>query len=213
MTPVFASFPKELAIDAASAPQNADGTSLLHFGQAWFSELEKEFRPGTVRIGRKENLLQIEAILKDDFPFTRATASHQLLWQLGDVFEVFLQAPNRVGYHEFHVAPGGQTLQLYFPEENYIKNHPEISIEDTIIKEPLFTSHVEIVSGGWNIGMVIPLDRLWGSSSFLSEEGYARISFGRYDYPASQTAPVCSSTSPHQKSYFHRLHEWTLLRF
>jgi len=212
MTPVCASFPKELDIDSASAPTNATGTSLLHLAQPWLPKPEKEFRPGTVRIGRKENLLQIEAILKDDFPFTRATASHQLLWQLGDVFEVFLQAPNRVGYHEFHLAPGGQTLQLYFPEENYIKTHPEISIEDTIIKEPLFTSHVEIVSGGWNIGMVIPLDRLWGTASVLSE-GYARISFGRYDYPASQTAPVCSSTSPHQKSNFHRVHEWTHLRF
>jgi len=184
---------------------------ILRFRQAWRAEVEEAFRPGIVRLGRERDSLQVDAILEDDSPVNRATADHQRLHQLGDVFEIFLQGPGRADYHEFHLAPNGFIWQLHFPEEGYLKNHPEASLEDLVVREPLFSHRVAAVEGGWRIWATVPLGRLWGEN-FRDAGTEAKISFGRYDYTGAKGEPVISSTSPHQQPYFHRLHEWTPIR-
>jgi len=184
----------------------------LDFAQSWEKKLETDFRPGRVYLSRSGDLLHIRAELIDDDVFTRATGNNQRLWQLGDAFEIFIQSPERDDYHELHVSPQGHTLQLHFPDSDFLRNNPGSPLEERMIDQPLFSHRVEIQEAGWNIHVDLPLPTLWPGTNLDCKE-VGRISFGRYDYSRDRVSPVLSATSPFTQLSFHRVHEWTPICF
>src|ERR1051326_2605619 len=61
-------------------------------GQAWLTTTEPEFAGAIVRTGWRDDSLFVLAELTDGDIFTRATGHNQRFWELGDTFEMFLQA-------------------------------------------------------------------------------------------------------------------------
>ena len=105
-----------LAADNLEAVRAAfQGTNSQVLQQAWLAKPEEDFTPGIVRVGWRGNSLLVFAELEDANIFTHATADNQRMWELGDTFEMFLQAADSPGYAEFHVTPNNFHLQLRFP--------------------------------------------------------------------------------------------------
>ncbi len=85
------------------------------FGQSWVERPSRGFRKGTVRIGWQGDRLFYLADLDDRELFTKATRRNQNLWELGDVLEIFAGVHGNPGYIEYHTAPNGVILQLFWP--------------------------------------------------------------------------------------------------
>jgi hypothetical protein len=156
----------------------------------------EEFRTGFVRLAWREGALYVHADLDDDDPRSEATGDHQLMWKLGDVFEMFLRDLSEERYRELHVTPNGHRFQLSFPR-------PGMSYRECIVYEPLFDFRVIHRAGGWQVAARVPwpVDRP------------ALFSFSRYDCPRGLESPVLSSTSAHALPSFHRQEEWTRIEF
>ena len=183
----------------------------FEYGQAWLSEQETGFRPGNVRIGWQQDDLLVLAELSDDDIYSNATGPNQWLWDLGDVFEIFLQGESGGdSYVELHVAPTNHTLQLGWPDAKALSlvRNQEASLESYIIPGQAFQSRVwtEARNDRWYVLATIPfalIDATPGSR--------IAISLSRYDYTRGNPNPVISSTSPHALPCFHRQHEWRAL--
>lgn len=160
-----------------------------------------EFRNGSVRLAWRGDALYVFADLDDDDPRSGATGDHQRMWELGDVFEMFLRDLSEERYHELHVTPNGYRLQLAFPRSG-------VSYRECFVREPLFDFRVTPRPGGWQVAARVP----WPVGS--SPEGrQALVSFSRYDCPLGLESPVLSSTSPHPVPNYHRQEEWTRIEF
>ena len=88
----------------------------IPFRQAWLETPERDFVPGSVRTGWREDSLLVLADLFDVDVFTRAERHNERFWELGDTFEMFLQPAGSQAYVELHVAPNSLRLQLRFRE-------------------------------------------------------------------------------------------------
>jgi hypothetical protein len=163
-------------------------------GQAWLPAPDPAFRPGSVRCGRSGDSLLVLSELDDEDVFTGVTGPNQRFWELGDTFEMFLEAEKPSAYVELHVAPGNQRLQLRIPL-------PRTSAApESLMTAPRFGSRVWTEPGRWIVGASIPFSTIGGAP--------ARYSFSRYDYTRGDPRPVHSSTSPHAALDFHRREEW-----
>ena len=207
--PLLAPFEESDWESVATAFEHAPSLAL---GQAWREKPEENFRPGTVRIGWQPDALVILAHLQDDALFTAATGDNQLLWSLGDVFEIFLRDLEREEYLELHITPKGHRLQLRFPGSQAIQDlrSGQNTLKDYMIDAPIFDFSIRTVSGGWAIRARVPLASLGIPGERKS--GMALLaSFGRSDYADEKSPPVLSSTSAHEELNYHRQQEWTRL--
>lgn len=171
----------------------------LAFRQAWRAEAEADFRAGTARLGWRAGGFCVLASLDDGQIFTRATADHQRLWQLGDVLEVFLKDRTREDYWELHVAPTGHRLQLHFASAE------QHDFDRSLVFEPVFFPRVRVRPGGWDVYAEAK------TGPFTAGQELS-VSVSRYDYRDAEAPPVLSSTSAHRKVNYHRLHEWAEIR-
>lgn len=176
------------------------GAPALPFLQGWRETPESDFRGGEVRLGWTAEGLWVFARMQDDCLFTRATADNQKMWALGDVFEIFVRDMAGEEYFELHTTPNGYRLQLRFASERVF---PEIKarrrkLEEMMVREPLFRSHVRTVEGGWEV--LACVTAIKGRT--------LRASFSRYDYSVADAAPVLSSTSAHREIHFHGQEAW-----
>jgi hypothetical protein len=173
--------------------------------QAWLEAPEADFLAAAIRVGWTPTSLLVRADLPDRDIFTQATESNQRMWELGDVFEIFLQAADRSEYVELHVTPPNLRLQLYFQSAG----KPATRLDDGA-----FASRVKIDSENqrWTVYAEIPARLVSGRDSIHAEESW-HFSFSRYDASRDGQRPVLSSTSPHQVLNFHRVHEWGSLVF
>jgi hypothetical protein len=173
--------------------------------QGWRDEPEPGFKPATVRTGWSPEALLIFAELDDLDIFNRSTRLNERAWELGDVFEIFLQAEGEQGYVEFHVTPENQRVQLCFagPCE---RGHP--------IEGDAFRSRVWVRPElqKWAVYAEVFAPSVTCRPGSLEGRRW-RFSFSRYDYTRGRVAPVLSSSSPHRELSFHRLHEWGSLSF
>ena len=184
----------------------------LFLGQAWLPSPQETFRQGIVHLGWRETRLIVAASLDDDIIFTQATADNQRLWELGDVFEIFLRDAEREGYLELHIAPGDKRLQLQFPSrQTVIDLRSGLGrLEDFIVKESLFDFRTRKAAGRWKLIALIPASSLGLKVASLKGRTVF-ASFSRYDYGSDGGPAVLSSTSPHAKPDFHRQGDWTRL--
>lgn len=182
----------------------------LPFAQHWRSELEPRFRAGTVRLGWQGDRFLVFADLNDDHVTTRAIRRNEMLYTLGDVFEIFTGVKGNAAYIEYHFSPNDLILQLAFPAADSIRSGAGIETFLKIENESAYK--VRNVPGGWQIFAVISKNCLPGADGSLRGQEWD-VNFGRYDYGEEGTPPVLSSTSPLTVAGFHRRDEWRSIRF
>lgn len=179
----------------------------LELGQPWFAEPETDFQPGTVWLGVAGEDLLVYAELRDDAPANRAVSWNEATWMTGDVLELFFQAEGRPGYHEFHVTPENQRLQLFFPSSAAF--HEKRGHRHWAISESRFDSlaRVNAAGDGWRVLMRIPLALVLDRPREDDARGF-RFLFSRYDYQAGRPKPVTSATARMSRPDFHHIPEW-----
>ncbi|MCF3650497.1 hypothetical protein [Synoicihabitans lomoniglobus] len=195
-----------------SSPDPPARAATFKLRQAWRPSPEAAFRPGAAWVAASADALHIWAALLDEHPRTQATHDHTPLWELGDVFEIFLQLGDGPVYHEFHIAPNGCTLQLRFPDAHWPR---AAGIDPWVQRSPGFEATVDTRPGRgiWNVRARIPLSLLTGETTgALAWPHHGRIAFGRYDYD-DHGQPCCSHSARLTQCDFHRLHEWTPVTF
>ncbi len=180
--------------------------------QSWLPQRSPTFRPGYVRLGVNGDDLVAHAVLRDDRPNNRAVQWNERTWETGDVLEVFFQAEGWQGYHEFHVTPENQRLQLVFPRKDAFRmSRPwgawaiqESCFESAVVINAPLTHwqavvrlKLPLVLGGTGEGAAVP-----GSRKF-------RFTFSRYDYQPGQAGPITSATAPLTSGDFHNADEWS----
>jgi len=168
----------------------------------YLSGPRERFLSGIAFLGWNEGHLFVAASLQDTDLGSRAISDSLHLWELGDVFEIFLRGNQEPYYVELHISPSGHRLQLQIPSG--VQPRPAVG-ECLVDDEPLFDFQSRHVEGLWEIVAVIPF-------AAATAEGKARVSLSRYD-AGPDRAPVLSSTSRHAEVNFHRQHEWTSLIF
>lgn len=186
---------------------------VLHLGQAWRSRTEPRFRPGEIRIGWNRNRLLVLAEMEDSHVGTQADRDQLRLWELGDVFEMFLADVRSPRYVELHVAPNGCRLQLRFPDSRAVTRirAGTRTLSDYLEPAPHFEGVAERTARGWAVSASIPATALLPHGTPLEGRKW-RVSFSRYD-ASPRSLPVLSSTSPHRILNFHRRRDWLPIRF
>lgn len=181
-------------------------------GQGWNVAPDERLRPGVVRLAWEPEALWVRAELNDDEICSRATSDSQHLWELGDVFEMFLQGEGRDDYAEMHVSPGGFRMQLALDGTKFRRlESDECRVEDFLVVPPRFDAEARQETGGWTVearipaGEVDPKGRIDAGDRWLG-------SFCRYDV-GCEGRPVLSSTSLHRVCRFHRRQEWRTICF
>ncbi len=197
------------AVSAAFADAPA-----LRMQQGWLDKPDVAFLPGRVRIGWRDDFFLLFGEMTHDRLTTSAIEDNQLLCNLGDVFEIFLQDPGCERYLELHVAPNGKRLQLLWPDAASIRlvGNRELSLDGFKVHPLIFDFSQWSEGNTWCICASVP------SSAFLPfgtslESRIWKASFCRYDYSSAEKTPILSSTSPHTERCFHRQQEWTEVLF
>jgi hypothetical protein len=173
--------------------------------QGWMETPQPGFLPAEIRVGWTSSRLVVLAEIPDQDIFTLATGPNQRTWELGDVFEIFLQAEDRSDYVELHVTPPNFRLQLHIES----LGKPATQLDDGV-----FSSQVEIDAANqrWTVYAEVPASLVSGRDHIRPGESW-RFSFSRYDASRNGRPLVLSSTSPHQAVNFHRTHEWGKITF
>ncbi|MFM8831356.1 MAG: hypothetical protein ACKOHM_10190 [Spartobacteria bacterium] len=173
--------------------------------QGWLETPQSGFLPAEIRIAWTPSRLVVRAEIPDRDIFTLATGPNQRTWELGDVFEIFLQAEDRSDYVELHVTPPNFRLQLHIESPG----KPATQLDDGV-----FSSQVEIDAANqrWIVSAEVPASLVSGRDHIRPGESW-RFSFSRYDASRDGHPLVLSSTSPHQAVNFHRTHEWGKITF
>jgi len=173
-----------------------------------------DFSTGTVRIVCCPEALLVRADLRDGEVFTRATGDSQYFWEMGDVFEIFLEADGAGYYTEMHVAPGNHRMHMRIRPEDYLSMKAGVlTPADLMVRPPEFESRCEVVPGGWVVEAVVPVEAVQPCGK-ISGDSRWRASFCRYDAGSDGLVPVLSSTSCHQgKINFHARADWRTLCF
>jgi len=181
--------------------------------QSWRPRPQAAFAPAVVSLGWRGNSLLVFAELTDRDIFTHAKKPNQRMWELGDVFEIFLCPVRQAAYYEFHVTPNNQWLQLRFGDSSVVKKLQKTNdFTSCVITKKVFHSWVWLrrKEQKWFVYAEIPATVI---CEHKSKRGPWLFSFGRYDYTRDRKAPVISSTSPHTKPNFHARHEWEKMQF
>jgi hypothetical protein len=160
-----------------------DRAPALVLGQTWLVSPQENFRAGVARLGWQAKIF-LSATLEDDRIFTGATADNQRLWELGDVFEIFLKEKSREDYLELHVAPCGCRSQLHFPREQALLDLRKGigRVEDFAVNDALFDFRVRTEVGRWEVFAQIPVSSLGLQLTTLKGRAVFASS-SRYEYP------------------------------
>ncbi len=172
--------------------------------QSWRSEPEPEFRPAAAWLAATSDAFLIWAALQDSHPRTTATADHQHLWLMGDVFEIFLQPAGAVAYSEFQIAPTGHVLHLHYPHGG---RAPDGNITPFIRRPHGLDVKVQTRRGRgiWNVRVRLPFAALNFPPQPVAQAWH--ISFARYDY-RDDGIPCYACSSPLTEPDFHRKEAW-----
>lgn len=180
----------------------------LSLARSWSDAVEPAFRPGEVHVRWTHEALLVDALLVDGCVFTIAESDNDRLWELGDLFEIFLRVEGRPDYTELHIAPGNIRLHLALPGPRGYRTPlgPPVPFEEMLVWPVGFESSTALRETGWSAHAVIPA-RVLGKEAFLPGDRL-HVSFCRYDATPGRP-PVLSSTTSHPVMDFHRLDEWT----
>ena len=178
--------------------------------QTWQSEVSPGFAPASVRVGHRDDCLLVLAELTDQDVFTHASSANQRLWELGDVFEIYLRPADQTAYFQMDIAPNNQRTQLQIPGVEALRRAQTANeFADLVQPGPGVHSAIWLMPAHekWFVYAAIPARLVCGRATLNAEKQW-RFSFARYDYTRGQLEPVISSTSSHTQANFHRQHEW-----
>jgi hypothetical protein len=175
--------------------------------QAWLETQDEKFREGRAELNWTSDALNVEAVLTDDEVYTLSNADNQHMWELGDVFEVFIQVEGRTDYVELHITPAGTRFHAHKP--NVTGTDPITGewqpIEHWLVTPIGFSAQSNRIENGWHATLQIPPTVL-GLQTF--EAGTElRIGFARYDGAPDQE-PALSASAPHRIVSFHIPEDW-----
>lgn len=180
----------------------------LPLARPWGDADEPAFRPGEVHLRWNPEALLVDAELVDDCVVTEARKDNDRLWELGDLFEIFVRVEGRTEYTELHIAPGNIRLHLALPGPRGYRTPlgPPVPFEEMLVWPVGFESSTGRTETGWTAQALVPA-RILGKDAFLPGDRL-HVSFCRYDATPGRP-PVLSSTTSHPVMDFHRLDEWT----
>jgi len=184
----------------------------LEFGQFWLGGTQPAFRPGEVRLGWRGDRLLYFADLVDDEIDTQAIRRNEQLWKLGDVLELFAGIEGQAAYVEYHAAPNGIILQLFWPDADALKTVKKPGqLETFCVEDDSAVCRVRILEGRWQVYGELPRTSLQVESQELAGEIW-EIGFGRYDCYRDGTV-VLSNTSPLVVPSYHHRENWRRFKF
>jgi hypothetical protein len=204
--PRLESFPGGDFSSAARAMSAASWT----MEQTWRASPQDGLRRGTVRFGWTPDALWILADLPDDHVESRSTAHRQRMWELGDVFEIFMARRFSPLYLELHVTPNNHRLHLRWTKKDFAQMRAKKKTLDDFQQDPAaFESWVRRSpqAKGWQVLARLPAS-LWPDARPFRAGQKLALSFGRYDCGPGGNPKILSSTSPHRELSYHRRHEW-----
>jgi hypothetical protein len=213
--PLPLSIPRLPRFDAdnwASIKKAFSSAPELQMQQGWLKRPQKNFLPATIRVGWRDNAMQILAEIPDKHIFSHSTANNNNMWQLGDVFEIFTRDTARKTYYELHISPNGHWMQLEIPSAEIFRKRNFI-FENLKVSRKIFRFRLQITrkANSWRVYAKVPSTRICGKKPLKGRTWLT--SFSRYDCTRDLKNPVYSSTSPHRIADFHRQQEWIPLRF
>ncbi|WFB36232.1 hypothetical protein P3T73_00455 [Kiritimatiellota bacterium B12222] len=186
-----------------------DHTKTFQLSQPWYDHLEFQFRRGEANLQWSPEALIVHAELSDDEVYTASDADNQHMWELGDVFEVFLQIEGQEDYVELHITPANTRFQAHKPNVPGNDASGEWKpIEHWLISPIGFSAEATTITDGWIVSMEIPPSVL-GLSEFTPGTEL-RVAFARYD-GAPHREPTLSTTATHARSEtvtFHIPTDW-----
>jgi hypothetical protein len=177
-------------------------------GQAWRGGgTEPGFNPGWARVQWSTAELHYDAVLLGSRPQNRAVTLNERTWELGDVFEIFLQVAGQSCYVEMHITPENKRLQLLWPLGGLQRvRQDQARLEEFTVNRPDWAqSSTYLGPGFWVARAVIPLTILGIAPGAPPPQ--LRTMVARYDY-GTNASPVLSSTAQLQAPDFHRTNEW-----
>lgn len=204
--PAFASDPM-IPVPKSTSGRITNGAP-FSLGQPWAASLEKNFRTTNVRLSWSPDALKIHAKLEDNEVVTSAKRDNDRLWELGDVFEIFVKMDGRNDYAELHIAPNGVRMHLKFPGVGgkATPTSEPVPFEQLFVSPPAFRANAVSSTTGWQVDAEIPASVV-GLASFEAGQ-ILRISFSRYD-AATDGSRVLSTSAAHPVVAFHRPDEWS----
>ncbi len=178
----------------------------LPLQQCWLPTPEPAFLPAQVWLAATRDSFAILAELQDHDIETTAQNHNDPLWDLGDVFEIFVRHAARPEYFEFHVAPNNVTLDLCYPERYASRAN---GVECYMLPEPHFSAQVACQPSEklWRVAARLPVAKLISEAALVADPSVWQFSFCRYDCGPGRD-PAVASTSPHKIAGFHRAEEW-----
>jgi hypothetical protein len=132
------------------------------------------------------------------------------MWELGDVFEVFLVRRGWKRYVELHTTPRNHRLHLAWTQRDLTRFQTgRASLGEFVRSSKEFTSWVRrsTRSRQWRVLLRIPSSTLPPGTPLQAGQRFF-MSFSRYDAGLPSTCPILSSTSFHSQPDYHRIHEW-----
>lgn len=193
---------------AAADRELTGGGWTLH--QAWRASPQRGLRRGTVRFGWTPEALWVLAHLPDDHVESRSTEHNQPMWELGDVFEIFVARHRSPLYLELHTTPNNHRLHLCWTgREVSLVRTKQRPLEDFVQDPPIFQSWIRGAAPDqeWSLLVRLPAS-LWPDGLAFRAGQQLRLSFSRYDSGPGGKPQILSSTSPHRELDYHRRREW-----
>lgn len=183
----------------------------LLFKQSWRQKEQASFSPGHVALYPRSRGLAIIASFSDEVIFSKATGMNQPMWELGDVFEIFVGISGQPEYWELHVTPNNHRLQLMWTEETFISFRKKESVlSDHAMTDVDFLSvatRINQEKNYWQVYVFLP----WASIGLSDGNDLydLELAFCRYDSSSDGRPSILSATAPFKKLNFHAREQWS----
>jgi len=179
------------------------------FQQGWREQPEPGLEPARAELRATDGALHILAVLGDRDIGNRATGFNEKTWQIGDVFEIFIQVDADT-YYEFHITPENRHLFLGWTTELFAAVRAgEATIEDAMIDDrDLLHSETRIheVRDYWTVRARIPFEKI-GLDPDRNYPGL-KVAFARYDSFGDDRSAVLSATADFPAINYHDRSAW-----
>jgi hypothetical protein len=186
--------------------------SVFQTRQAWLDSAEDEFQPACIHLYPEHDRLCIIAALQDTLPRNKAIRLNETTWELGDVFEIFLQMENQPNYLEIHVTPENQRLQLRWTARTFdLFKAGERPLEASMVADPDWIESQTVVTPEKSLWLVytgIP----WSVFDLVekTKDEHLYCAFCRYDINSVgketlSATPAFPRANFHLRDFWHRL--------
>jgi len=215
--------PKALPLDRFHIEGEIDYTRIqtafaeareLALKQSWLRQPDDKFQPGTVRAARCDRYLHVLADMTDEDIVLAADPARKSHIQVGDVFQIFVERPEKGDYLEIHITPDTRIRAFVWTPELLEKFRAgEESLDSILLDEtpaPEGATWIRKDNGSWTAYLKIPLALLGKPSPGESPGDSYKMVFCRFDASKELETPVISSTADfpsrplfHEKKFWH----------